>query len=95
MREMKHQVLVCDDELAQAQSLAEMLERAIVIQDDERQGKLDFLGYYTCYEVTFVNSKFTHKNIPLMAYKNSRIRSFDSQPLCYSWIGYLRLMVRR
>ncbi len=44
---MKHQVLVCDDELAQAQSLAEMLERAIVIQDDERQGKLEFLGYYT------------------------------------------------
>lgn len=39
---MKHQVLVCDDELAQAQSLAEMLERAIVIQDDERQGKLGF-----------------------------------------------------
>lgn len=41
---MKHQVLVCDDELAQAQGLAEMLERAIVIQDDERQGKLGFLG---------------------------------------------------
>lgn len=54
-----------------------------------------FANYYHCYEVTFVNSKFTHKNIPLMAYKNSRIRSFDSQPLCYSWIGYLRLMVRR
>ncbi len=49
---MKHQVLVCDDELAQAQSLAEMLEWAIVIQDDERQVKLDFLGYYTSYAAT-------------------------------------------
>ena len=49
---MKHQVLVCDDELAQAQGLAEMLERAIVIQDDERQGKLGFLGYYTSYAAT-------------------------------------------
>lgn len=30
-----------------------------------------------------------------MVQRNLKHKSIDSQPVCYSWIGYLRLMVRR